>query len=59
MISSDVKAYAKQQEIKEMLAVTYNFYKKYMPSKPEIRYKIAVYFSLNFDCYFIQLDIVC
>ena len=59
MISPDVKAYAKQQEIKEMLAVTYNFYKKHMPSKPEIRYKIAVYFSLTFDCYFIQLDIVC
>ena len=58
MTSPDVKAYAKQQEIKEMLAVSYHFYKKYMPSKPEIRYKIGVYFSLTFGCYFIQLDFV-
>lgn len=30
MIPSDVKANAKQQEIKETVAVSYNFYKKYL-----------------------------
>ena len=30
MISHDVKADVKQQDIKEMEIVTYNFYKKYI-----------------------------
>ena len=29
MISADAKADVKQQEIKEMVAVSYNFFKKY------------------------------
>ena len=30
MISGDVKANVKQQEIKEMIVVSYDFYKKYL-----------------------------
>ena len=30
MISANVTADVKQQEIKEMVAVSYNFYKKYL-----------------------------
>ena len=30
MISGDVKANVKQQEIKEMVVVSYDFYKKYL-----------------------------
>ena len=30
MISANVKADVKQQEIKEMVAVSYNFFKKYL-----------------------------
>ena len=36
MISVDVKADVKQQEIKEMVAVSYNFYKKYLQNAKEV-----------------------
>ena len=31
MISADVKADVKQQELKELVVVSFNFYKKYIP----------------------------
>ena len=55
MISADVKADVKQQEIKGL--VSYNTVKE-VPSKLEIQYKTGVHISFNFDWYSIQLDIV-
>ena len=44
MISSAEKTNLKQQEIKEMVAVSYKSLLE-VPSKPEIQYKTDIYFS--------------
>ena len=54
MISADVKNNVKQ-EIKELVAGSYNFYKKCL----QIQCKKGMYFSFNFGWYFIKLDQDC
>ena len=56
MISADVKANVKQQEIK-LFAILFKFSSE-APSKLEIQSKNCVHFSFNFGWYSIQLDIV-
>ena len=48
----------KQQELKELVAVSCNFLKE-QPSKLEIQCKTSMHFSFDFDWCSIQLDIVC
>ena len=50
MISADVKAGVKQQEIQELVAVSCNFLYKYLQN--------FMYFSFNFANYYIQFEIV-
>ena len=50
MISADVKADVKQQEIQELVAVSCNFLYKYLQN--------FMYFSFNFANYYIQFEIV-
>ena len=50
MISADVKADVKQQEIQELVAVSCNFLYKYLQN--------FTYFSFNFANYYIQFEIV-
>ena len=54
---ADVKTDAKQQEIKELVALSWNVLQE-VPSKREILWKTGVYFSFHFTWYSIQLDIV-
>ena len=54
---ADVKTDAKQQEIKELVALSWNVLQE-VPSKREILWKTGVYFSFQFTWYSIQLDIV-
>ena len=56
MISADVKTDAKQQEIKELVAVSCEFLQE-APSKLEIHCKKYMYLSFNFAWYIMQLDI--
>ena len=60
MISADVKANVKQQEIKPLIADILNtfLYKVGLPSKRELQCKKGLDFSFNFGWYSIQLDIV-
>ena len=53
MISTDIKTVVKQ-EIKELVAVSYNFSQKYL--KIEIQYKAGLYFSCNLGWHSIQFD---
>ena len=55
MISDDVKADVKQQELEELVAVSCNFCDT---SKLEIKWKTRGYFSFFFAWYSIQLEIV-
>ena len=57
MISADVKANIKQQEIKDLVAVSEKFLLE-VPSKLEMQCKNGVYFSFDFVWYSIHLDIV-
>ena len=52
MMSVDVKANIKQQEVKDLVAY---LTKKYLQNF-EIQYKKSVYFSFDFGWYFIHLD---
>ena len=54
MVSANVKADIKKQEIKYLVAYLTNVYKNYL----EIQYKKGLYFSFNFGWYSIHLDIV-
>ena len=55
MISNDIKTDVKQ-EIKELVAVSYNFSQKYL-LKIEIQHiKQACIFSLNLGCHSFQFD---
>ena len=56
MISDDVKADVKQQELEELVAVSCNFRDT---SKLEIKWKTRAYFSFFFFAWYsIQLEIV-
>ena len=55
--STDLKADVKQQEIKELVAVSCNFLQE-VPSKLDIQCKTGMHFSFNFAWYSIKLDIV-
>ena len=57
MISADVKANIKQQELKDLVGVSYKFLLE-VPSKLEMRWHNGVCFSLAFGWYSIHLDIV-
>ena len=57
MISTDVKPGVKQQEIKELAAVSYNFLQE-PPLKLEIKCKTGIYFLFDSGWYSTQLDIV-
>ena len=61
MISADIKTDGKQ-EIRELVAVSYNFYITFLHrsalSKLEIQYRIGSYFQFNLVWHSIQLDIV-
>ena len=58
MISDDEKADVKQQEIKELVAVSCNFIKE-VPSNLEILFcKTGMYFTFNFGWSSMQFDIV-
>ena len=57
MRSADVKADTKQQEIKELVALSCIFYKKYIPSKLKIQQTCI--FHLVFAWNSIQLGLVC
>ena len=54
MISADIKADAKQ-EIKELVAASYNVSQKYL----DVQVKTDLYFRLDLGRYSIQFDIVC
>ena len=54
MISADVKADAKQQEIKELVAISCNFKVR---SKLEWQCKTGMYFSFNFAWYTTNLTL--
>ena len=54
MISTDIKTDVKQ-EIKELVAVSYNFSQKYL-LKIEIHYKTGMYFLFNLGWHSIQFD---
>ena len=54
MISTDIKTDVKQ-EIKELVAVSYNFSQKYL-LKIEIQYKAGLYFSFNLGWHSTQFD---
>ena len=56
MISADVKAVLKQ-EIKQLVAVSIIFCKKIFKTLNKMQ-NSCVYFSFNFGCYSIQLEIV-
>ena len=56
MISTDIKTDVKQ-EIKELVAVSYNFSQKYL-LKIEIQYKAGLYFSFNLGWHSIQFDLL-
>ena len=64
LISSNVKANVKQQEIKDLAVVSLIFLQK-VPSKLEIQCEMGVYFSLilagiqSSGWYSIQHDIAC
>ena len=57
MIPTDVKPGVKQQEIKELAAVSYNFLQE-PPLKLEIKCKTSIYFLFDSGWYSTQLDIV-
>ena len=50
MISAHVKTGVKQQETKELVAVSCNFSQE-VPSNLEIKCKTGIHFSFNFDWY--------
>ena len=50
MISADVNADVKQQEVKKPVAISYNFLLE-ASSNLEIKCKTGVYFSFNFNCF--------
>ena len=54
----DVKANIKQQEINDLVAVSYNFLYE-VSSKLEKQCKKENYFTLDFGWYSIHLDVVC
>ena len=54
MISTDIRTDVKQ-EAKEMVAVSYNFSRKYL-LKIEIHYKAGLHFSFNFGWHSMQFD---
>ena len=54
MISTNIKTDVKQ-EIKELVAVSYNFSQKYL-LKIETQYKAGLYVSFNLGWHSIQLD---
>ena len=56
MKSTDVNADVKQQETKELVAVSCKF--NDVPSKLKIQWKTGMHFSFNFDWYSIHLDTV-
>ena len=56
MISTNIKTDVKQ-EIKQLVAVSYNFSQKYL-FKFEIQYKAALYFSFNCSWNSIQFDLL-
>ena len=53
MISTDNKTDVKQ-EIKELVAESYNFWQKYL--KIDVQYKTGLYFSFNLGWHSIQYD---
>ena len=57
MISADVKANIKQQEIKDLVNISYKFSKEVL-SKLEMQCKKGVHFSFVFAWYSMHLDIV-
>ena len=57
MISADVKANLKQQEIKEIEAASYKFLWE-GPTKLEMQCKKGMCFSFNFGLHSIQLDVI-
>ena len=59
MIFAAVKLTQKQQEIKLLVTVSKKFFvRSVVLSKLELKYKTGIYFSFNFDWYFIQLNIL-
>ena len=54
MISADVKANIKQQKIKDLVAVSYNFFKKY-PQNLKCNVKKRVYCSFDFRWHYCPL----
>ena len=58
MISADIKTNLKQEEIKELVAVSYNFSLKYFLKTWNTIWNICMYFSFNPGSYTILLDIV-
>ena len=57
MISADVKANIKQQELKDLVGVSYEFLLE-VPSKLEMQCHNGMCFSFDFGWYSIHLDIV-
>ena len=51
MISTDIKTDVKQ-EIKELVAVSYNFSQKYL-LKIEMQYNVGLYFSFNLCAFYL------
>ena len=58
IIPDHLKANIKQQEIKDIAAVSYNFLYE-VPSKLKKQCKKENYFPLDFGWYSIHLDVVC
>ena len=58
IMPDDVKANIKQQEINDLVAVSYNFLYE-VPSKLEKQCKKENCFTLDFGWYSIHLDVVC
>ena len=58
IMPDDVKANIKQQEINDLVAVSYNFLYE-VPSKLEKQCKKENYFTLDFGWYSIHLEVAC
>ena len=58
MMSADVKANVIQKELKDLVAVSYNFFEE-VPSKLEMQFKKRVCFLFDFSWNSIHLDITC
>ena len=58
MIALEIKVDAKQQEIKKLLVLSYNFSQESLPSKLEMQCKTGICIRINREWFSIQLEIV-